>query len=120
MGNDAADHLVGYAVLGVIVVLVIAGIVAMSSRRHRQRVLRIAAWVLGGLAGVYAVGRGIAEFFQVHYNDPASYRDAWGGPSLVGVFLVHSGPGFVVLVASVVYVWRKLKGRRARASLSLP
>ena len=27
---------------------------------------------------------------MVHYSAPASYRNDWGGPSLTGVFAVHS------------------------------
>jgi hypothetical protein len=39
--------------------------------------------------------------------DPASYAGSWGGPSLVGVFLVHSGPGFFVVVSAVVWLYRR-------------
>jgi uncharacterized membrane protein len=111
------SHLIGYTILGLIVVLVILGVIAMCSPRYRRRVLLAAGWTAGGLAGAYAVLRGIAEFFVIHYNDPASYRGDWGGPSLAGVFLVHSGPGFAVLVAAAVYAWRKVKARRTGASL---
>lgn len=64
------------------------------SRRHpAARALGLA---LGGLLAVYLVGRGVAEFFIVHYSDPASYRHSWGGPSLAGVFAVHSGPAVAI------------------------
>lgn len=115
--KNNSQHLVGYAVLVLIVVVVIFGIIALASPRYRKRTLMAAGWTVGGLAGIYAVARGIAEFFNVHYSDPASYRGDWGGPSLVGVFLVHSGPGFVVVVAAVVYVRRRLRARRAGASI---
>ncbi len=48
----------------------------------------------------FLVGRGVAEFFIVHYGDPASYRNAWGGPSLAGVFAVHSGPAVAILLGA--------------------
>ena len=49
-----------------------------SSRRHpAARALGLA---LGGLLAVYLVGRGVAEFFIVHYSDPASYRVGVGVP----------------------------------------
>lgn len=72
---------------------------------------RITAWAVGGLLAVYLVARGIAEFFTVNYSDPASYRDSWGGPSLAGVFAVHTGPGIAVIVAVAVWAWRRRRGR---------
>ncbi len=72
---------------------------------------RIAVWTVGGLLALYLVIRGIVEFFVIQYNDPASYRDSWGGPSLAGVFAVHSGPGFVILVAAATIAWRKQRAR---------
>ena len=61
-----------------------------SSRPHHP-VARALGLTVGGVLAVYLVGRGIAEFFTVNYNDPASYRLDWGGPSLAGVFAVHTG-----------------------------
>ena len=52
-----AEHLIGYAVLALIAVLVILGIIALGSPRYRKRVLRAAAWSAGGLVGAYAVLR---------------------------------------------------------------
>jgi hypothetical protein len=53
---------------------------------------------------------GVAEFFIIHYNDPASYAKSWGGPSLAGVFAVHSGPAVAIVAGAAIYVRR----RRAR------
>jgi hypothetical protein len=79
------------------------------SRRHlAARALGLA---LGGLLAVYLVGRGVAEFFTVHYSDPASYRNSWGGPSLAGVFAVHSGPAVAILIGAGVYLCRRWRGR---------
>jgi hypothetical protein len=63
---------------------------------------------------IYLVARGIAEFFAVHYSDPASYRNDWGGPSLAGVFAVHTGPAVAIVAGTAVY----LRRRRRRISSS--
>lgn len=107
-------HLAGIAMLGLIIVVVMLAAIALFSKRYRRRTGLAAAWAVGGLAGLYLVVRGVAEFFVIHYGDPASYRSSWGGPSLAGVFLVHSGPGFLVLVAAA-FAWRRTRSRRAAA-----
>lgn len=65
---------------------------------------------LGLTVAIYLVVRGIAELFLIDINDPDSYRSDWGGPSLIGVLAVHSGPALVVVTAAVVWFVR----RRAR------
>ena len=65
--------------------------------------------VIGAVLAVYLVGRGIAELILIHYGDPASYANDWGGPSLAGVLAVHSGPGLVIIAAAA---WWWLRGRR--------
>jgi hypothetical protein len=86
--------------------------------QHRQGhpVARVLGLGLGGLFALYLVGRGVAEFFIVHYNDPASYHNAWGGPSLAGVFAVHSGPAIAIIIAVGIYLRRRGRipvGRRS-------
>jgi hypothetical protein len=81
---------------------------------------KVAAVTVVGLLAAYLVVRGVAEFFTVNYADPAAYRDDWGGPSLAGVFAVHSGPGLAVLVAVGLYLRRKVRLRRRRAQASRP
>jgi hypothetical protein len=49
---------------------------------------------------------------QRNYNDPGSYSQSWGGPSLAGVFAVHSAPELAVLIAAAVLTRRRTKGRR--------
>jgi hypothetical protein len=66
------------------------------------------AMVLGVVAGLYFVGRAIAEPFVIDVTDPATYRNDWGGPSLFGVLAVHCGPG---LVAGVMMAWALLRRR---------
>jgi hypothetical protein len=68
---------------------------------------------IAGLLAAYLVGRGIAEFFTVNYNDPASYANSWGGPSLAGVFAVHTGPAVAIVAASVVYLIRRRRHARS-------
>jgi hypothetical protein len=57
--------------------------------------------IASGLAlGVFLIIRAVAEPFVIDLSDPATYRNDWGGPSLLGVLLVHCGPGVVAAVAS--------------------
>ena len=83
-----------------------------SARRRRHPADRALGLAAGGLLALYLVGRGIAEFFVIHYSDPASYRLDWGGPSLAGVFAVHSGPAVVILAGAGVYVSRAARRHR--------
>ena len=73
--------------------------------------MRHVARVIGVVVGLYLVGRAIVEPFLIDMSDPATYRDDWGGPSLVGVLLVHSGLG---LVAGVILVIAYLRWRSSR------
>jgi hypothetical protein len=59
-------------------------------RHSRHPLARRVGLGVGALLALYLVGRGIAEFFLIHYSDPASYASDWGGPSLAGVFAVHT------------------------------
>ena len=75
-----------------------------------MKLIRAFGLTIGGVLAVYLVGRGIAEFFTVNYNDPASYRLDWGGPSLAGVFAVHTGPAVLILAGTCVWLrrhWRR-------------
>jgi hypothetical protein len=77
-----------------------------------RKVLLIAGCVLG----LYLTGRAVAELFVLHWGDPASYRNDWGGPSLIGVLAVHCLPG-LILPAVVAH---RLRGRRAGADGAAP
>jgi hypothetical protein len=57
--------------------------------------MRRAVSVLGLIVGLYLVARAVAEPFVIDMTDPGTYRSDWGGPSLVGVLLVHCGPGVI-------------------------
>jgi hypothetical protein len=98
---------VGLVVVWVVLVLALLGLVALAVRRPSpRRRARPVGYGLGGVVALYLVGRAVAEFFTVDYSNPASYRASWGGPSLVGVFLVHAGPGAAIAVAVVGYLCR--------------
>jgi hypothetical protein len=88
---------------------------AAARPRWRRRLPKVIGLAAGGVLAAFLVGRGVAEFFIVHYGDPASYRDAWGGPSLAGVFAVHSGPAVVILLAAGGYLGRWHRARRGRS-----
>jgi hypothetical protein len=106
MGELAAGVLLAF--------IVTLAMVAVASPRWRRRLPRLAGLSLGGVLAAYLVGRGIAEFFAVNYSSPASYRNDWGGPSLAGVFAVHSGPGLAVLAgAAACLVRRRHRGKVA-------
>jgi hypothetical protein len=60
--------------------------------------------VLGFVVGLYLVGRAAAEPFVIDMSDPSTYREDWGGPSLVGVLAVHCLPGVVAAALLVRHV----------------
>jgi hypothetical protein len=72
-----------------------------------KRVLMVLAFVIGG----YFIVRALVEPFVIDFGDPSSYENDWGGPSLIGVLLVHMGPG--VLAAVLLYLMVKKTGRRS-------
>ncbi len=110
--SSTTTHLLGYVVLVVGIAVVVALVIALTSSRLRPRLLRASGWTLVCVVSIYLVARAIAEFWVINYSDPASYAGSWGGPTLVGVFAVHSGPGFAILIGLAVYFFR-LRRRRA-------
>jgi hypothetical protein len=52
----------------------------------------------------------VLELVTIDYGDASSYRDDWGGPSLLGVLAVHCLPSVIALVAMV---WGLRRLRRA-------
>jgi len=110
------SNLPGELLILLVAVAVIVSVVAMAlPRQRRRRIQRACGWTVGGVFGAYLIGRGVAEFFTANYGDPGSYRLAWGGPSLAGVFAVHSGPGLAVLIAAAVYAWRRTRASHRAA-----
>ena len=74
--------------------------------------MRTVLFWLGVLLGVYLIGRAIAEPFVIDMSDPATYSKDWGGPSLIGVLLVHCGPGLI----AAVLLTRAVRRRRRSAT----
>ena len=75
--------------------------------------MRRAIWFVALALGLFLIARAIVEPFVVDTGNPASYRNDWGGPSLLGVLLVHVGPG---VIAAVVIAIVMLRRRSARPS----
>ena len=90
-------------------------VAAAARPRWGRRLPKVIGLAAGGVLAAFLVGRGAAEFFIVHYGDPASYRNAWGGPSLAGVFAVHSGPAVAILLGAGGYL---VRWHRARCGVS--
>ena len=61
---------------------------------------------LGVLLAVFLIVRAIVELFVIDFSDPSSYASDWGGPSLVGVLIVHCLPGVLAAIGLVVW-WRR-------------
>jgi hypothetical protein len=76
--------------------------------------MRKAATFVGLALGLYLIVRAVAEPFVIDMSNPATYRNDWGGPSLVGVLLVHCGPGLVAAVVIAVVLVRRRSSRRAQ------
>ena len=76
--------------------------------------MRRAAAAVGLVLGLYLIVRAVAEPFVIDLSDPATYRNDWGGPSLLGVLLVHCGPGLVAAAAIAAALRRRRASRRAQ------
>jgi hypothetical protein len=118
--KQSDSHIMGPVMLVVLVLLVIAALVCLFSPRLRPRFLKAIPLLLGGVLALFLIGRAIAEFWVVDYSNPASYQNAWGGPSLVGVFIVHSGPGLAILIGGAIYLFKRLKKRSHTSAKVMP
>jgi hypothetical protein len=106
------SNLPGELLIGLCAVAIITWVAALALPPWRRRgTQRVCVWTVSCVTGAYLVGRAVAEFFLVNYSVPSSYRLSWGGPSLAGVFAVHSGPGLVVLIAAAVVFFRRRSRR---------
>lgn len=89
----------------------------IARTRRVRRIVGVLRGVGAGLLvliGAYLVVRAVLQPFVIDTTDPSSYAGAWGGPSLLGVMVVHMLPGAVALVLLVVYAARWVRRRRAR------
>jgi hypothetical protein len=57
--------------------------------------VRKIASIVGLIIGLYLIVRAAVEPFVIDVSDPATYRNDWGGPHLIGVLAVHCGPGLL-------------------------
>ncbi|WP_460496862.1 hypothetical protein [Glycomyces tarimensis] len=74
---------------------------------------RILLLGLAFIVGGFFVVRAMMEPFVIDFSDPSTYENDWGGPSLIGVLLVHMGPG---LIAVALFLrWMVRSDRRQRA-----
>ena len=76
--------------------------------------MRKVASILGLALGLFFIVRAVAEPFTIDMSDPATYRNDWGGPSLIGVLLVHMGPGVIAAVAITMLLIRRSSRRAHR------
>jgi hypothetical protein len=74
---------------------------------RRRGPLRRVAVVFGVVLGLYLIGRAIVEPFTVNLSDPSTYRNDWGGPSLLGVLVVHCGPGIIAAAWMLTALFRR-------------
>ncbi len=95
-------------------------VAAAAQPRWRRQLPKVIGLAAGSALAAFLVGRGAAEFLIVHYGDPASYRDAWGGPSLAGVFAVHSGPAVAILLGAGGYLVQRHRARPSDRVASAP
>lgn len=70
--------------------------------------MRVAVIVIAYFVGGYFVIRAAVELATIDYGDSSSYRDDWGGPSLIGVLAVHCLPGVISIVA-MIWGWRHVR-----------
>lgn len=68
-----------------------------------RRVVGVIGWIVGG----YCVLRAVVEPFLIDLSDPASYRNDRGGPSLLGVLVVHMLPGVLAGAVMVLVLVRR-------------
>jgi hypothetical protein len=62
--------------------------------------MKAIAIVFAYLVGAFFVVRAIVELVTIDYGDASSYEDDWGGPTLVGVLVVHCLPGVIAATLS--------------------
>jgi hypothetical protein len=76
--------------------------------RRVKRILSTIVRAVGWLLGLYLVVRAVAEPFVIDVSDPSTYRNDWGGPSLLGVLTVHCGPGILAAAIMAAVLIRRL------------
>jgi len=75
-----------------------------------MKILKKTLLVLGYILGTYLILRAAVEPFIIDYHDPESYKELWGGPTLMGVLAVHMLPGIISL-ALIAWHQRKIRSQ---------
>ena len=65
--------------------------------------------IIGLIFAVFLIVRAVVEPFAIDVTDPSTYRSDWGGPSLVGVLLVHCGPGALAAIVIAIVVRNRVR-----------
>lgn len=74
--------------------------------------MKRALLIFGAIVTAFLIVRAIVEVLTLHYTDHSSYQHDWGGPSVIGVLLVHCLPGVIAAVA-VIMMLRKSRAKGA-------
>jgi len=74
-------------------------------------VLRFTGLTVACLVALLFIARAVVEIATVNPFQPDTYRDDWGGPSYVGVLLVHAGPGLLAVVLVALVLRRRARNR---------
>jgi hypothetical protein len=82
----------------------IPSIARLPSVGSMKRIGAVLLWIFG----LYLIVRAIIEPFVIDINDPATFRNDWGGPHLAGVLAVHCVPG---IVAAALMAWTVIRRR---------
>jgi hypothetical protein len=72
--------------------------------------------ILGAIVAAFLIVRAIVEVLTLHYSDLSSYEHDWGGPSVIGVLLVHCLPGVIAAIAVILVIRRSRAKGAADAS----
>ncbi len=71
--------------------------------------LKKALLVFGYVLGIYLIIRAAVEPFIIDYDNPGSYQQLWGGPTIFGVMAVHMLPGIISLILIIFHLKKKLR-----------
>lgn len=77
-----------------------------------RRTASVVGSTIGLIFGLYLIVRAVVEPFVIDMSDPSTYRNDWGGPSLLGVLAVHCGPGLLAGAVIVAVLIRRRSSRR--------
>jgi hypothetical protein len=72
--------------------------------------------ILGAIVAAFLIVRAIVEVLTLHYSDLSSYEHDWGGPSVIGVLLVHCLPRVIAAIAVILVIRRSRAKGAADAS----